>query len=293
MKLTDRLIEIGDEIEAYQIPSTLKTRQEYISALLPLMKWTNELLQMGVAMVRTQREQTAGKTKPKAIIIGLMVRLGKLFHGFVQQIECGQEDIASIFARLIFETEVKISYLIKNPRSWKSYVITSLRAEREMLEDLRAKGKTRKLIPIEKRIQKSVRRSLKTAGTTEKELLAFKKHREIDGKNFRGLLEDLNREHEYIYGFASSSRHVHGGWLDLHRYHLSKKGRGFQPNIKFRLPDPRMAGPLTFRCLEAILIYIAWSKGDRTGAIKLLTEQLLKDVREIDDMHEHQLSAGS
>ena len=289
MDIRVRLIEIGDGINAYSFPSNPKTDQDVIKALLPLMRWTNDLIQIGVAMVRSKKEESTGKTRPKAIIVGLMVRLGKLYHAFLQHVEGGQEDIASIFARLIFETEVKMSYLIANPQSWRGYILTSFRFERELLQDLRTKAKSRKLIPIENRIQQSIRRTLRQERITEKELIACK-WQDIDGKNFRGLLHSLGRDQEYAYGFASSSRNIHGGWLDLKRYHLKKRLYGYQPNIYFRSPYPRFAGPLTFRVLEGLLAYISWSRTDRLGAVTLLSEQLKKDVKKVDDMHERILS---
>lgn len=289
MDMKTRLVEIGDGLNAYSFPSAPKTNQDFINGLLPLMRWTNELLQIGVAMVRTKKDVSIGITRPKATIVGMMVRLGKLYHAFLQHVENGQEDIASIFTRLIYETEVKMSYLIANPQSWRSYILTSLRSEKEMLEDLRNKSKSRKLIPIEVRIRKSVKKTLKQEGITEKELISCK-WKDIDGKNFRSMLQSLGRENEYVYGFGGSSRNVHGSWLDLHRYHLKKVGRGFQPNIRYRKPDPRYAGPLTYRTLEGLLAYISWSKTDRTGVVGLLGEQLLKDVRKLDDMHEKLLN---
>ncbi len=106
------------------------------------MNNTRLLLQISVALVPDDATASKGHSKHKAIVMGHMVRLSKLYDGFCLHVAERQAELAGIFMRLIHECDVKIQYLLKAKRStFKNFVLTSHRSDKQMLLDLREKGK--------------------------------------------------------------------------------------------------------------------------------------------------------
>ncbi len=272
-------------------PSTLKNDDDFMNVIVDVMSRSIYVLRVGVSLAPSDEKAKRGYTKHHAIIVGHMIRLTKLYDGFCQHVAKRQLEHAGIFMRLIHETEVRINYFIKvnKGKAFKNYILTSYRSERQNLIDLEEKAKKRPLLPIEKRIKKSI------IGCLQKDQISFKKLRavknwKIDGKDTRGMLRSLNREWDYSYGFGSSSRWVHGGWLELSKYHLKRKGRYYLPRLDYGDPDPRIAGPITFRCLETLIIFLKWSKADPDKYLQNITFNMLRYLQSLDEEHEKRLN---
>lgn len=251
------------------------------------------LLRIGVATAPSEKIATHGYTKRHAVVVGHMVRLVKLFDGFYLHTAKRQLELAGVMFRLIVETEVRLEYLIRKagPHSYKSFVLASYRADKESLVDLEVKARGRKLVPIEKRIRGSILKHIRRDGITRTRLLQNKTW-ELDGKNFRSLMNDLGRSAEYSYSFGSSSRWVHGSWQELYHYHLKKVGSRFLPRLDFGDPDTRTAAPATVICLDTLLLYLKWSKSDPGGSLSQLLNKLLDLVESVDAEHERRLANG-
>ena len=171
----------------------------------------------------------------------------------------------------------------------RSYVVTSYRAERESLADLKVKKRERPLIPIEKRMMQSMIRYVRQDGITLKELAATRSWK-IDGKDVRGMLQALDREWQYSYTFSSSSRWIHGGWLELKLYHLRQDDGHYTPRLDYGDPDPRMAAPATVIVLDTTLKYLRWSRVDLLGKVSRVAKRMAILARTIDREHERRLS---
>lgn len=215
------------------------------------------LLRAGVALAPNDQVAEHGYSKRKAVIVGHMVRLTKLYDGFYLHVAKRQLELAGVMSRLIAETEVRLNYLMTKatPHSYKSFILASYRSEKESLVDLGAKARIRPLVPIEKRIRTSILKNLKRDRISTRRLLQNKTWN-IDGKDFRALLGALGRGTEYPYAFGSASRWIRGTWLELRLYHLIRKGRYFMPRLDFGDPDTRTAGPITFVCLDTLLAFL-------------------------------------
>ena len=93
-----------------------------------------------------------------------MVRLAKLYEGSLIHICSHKQELAHIFFRLIFETAIRMQYLITSKpkkKSCRSFILASYRPEKEMLQDLKSKAKQHSPIPIEKRIRESISSRIK------------------------------------------------------------------------------------------------------------------------------------
>lgn len=292
--LTRNLTDIARWVAAAPQPSTFKSEDDFMRFLVEAMGHALYVLRAGVALAPNETVQAKGYLKRHAVVVGHMVRLAKPFDGFYMHVARRQLELAGVMLRLISETEIRLNYLLKKatPHSYKSFILASYRADRESLADLETKAKTRKLTPIETRIRGSILRHLRRDGISRKKLMQNRVW-EIDGKNVRELLRDQGRQGYYSYSFGSSSRWVHGSWPELYHYHLHKVGNRFQPRLDYGDPDTRLAAPTTIICLDTLLAYLNWSRGDPSGALRHLVAEFRDLLMRLDQEHERMLVSNA
>jgi hypothetical protein len=287
-KLIENLEKMRSWIKDSPDPSTFKNNDDFMSVYVHIMNYTLYLLRLSISLAKDEESSQKGITKHRAIISGLVVRIAKLYEGFTNHIANRELELAAIFSRLIFETEVKLDYLItsKNKKkSIRSYILGSYKPEKEILLDLNSKAKSRKLIPIEKRIKRKVLSRLKEDGIKQSELLNNTKW-DIDGKSFRQLLKDLNRELQYSYIFGGMSHHIHGDWYEISLYHLEKDNGRYFPNLSFGTPDPRIVGPISGLILNRLVEFLKFTKTDSQNYISNIINSLSSVCYGYDECHE-------
>ena len=291
----DKIMETLSMIEAWvdfnSPPPLFNTNTAYMKFAVEIMNRCRYLLKLGVRASSDVETAKRGYTKHRAIIVGHMVRLTKLYEGVLIHICSHHQELAHIFFRLIFETTIRMEYLITSKdkkKSCQSFIFTSYRPEKDMLQDLKSKAKQQPPIPIEKRMRKSISSRLRRDRITQRKLFKNKKW-DVDGKNFRAIMGTFNLDSMYAYGFGSASHHVHGDWRDLEYYHLKRDGRYYTPELSFTTPDPRSACPITYACLDSLLKYLKWSKSDPNEIIKPIVEKLIGLTRALDEAHENSL----
>jgi hypothetical protein len=74
------------------------------------------LLRVGACLAPDAITAERGYSKHKAIIIGHIIRLTKLYDGFCLHVSKRQLELAGVFLRLIYETEIRLSYFIISPK---------------------------------------------------------------------------------------------------------------------------------------------------------------------------------
>ncbi len=209
--LVENLESISIWIELLPDIGSLKNEDDFMTLGIEAMNRCLYLMRVGVSLAKTKNESMNGFSKNKAIIVGHMVRLCKLYDGYCLHICKRQLELAGIFQRLIIETEIRMSYLLKKGTKacFDSYILASYRPEKETIADLNEKGRERELSPIEKRIRSTILKRLKEDKISQQKL-SKNKVWNTDGKDTRAMLRDLGREYEYPYLFGASSRWVHG-----------------------------------------------------------------------------------
>lgn len=290
--INENIAKVDQWIKNFPDPKILRTNDEFMILWVELMSNVLYLLKVGATISRNSKISITGETKHRAIIIGLMVRMTKLYDGFIKHIADRELELALIFVRLISETEVKINYFINSTnknKTFTSYILSSYKSEKERLKDLKSKSKLRKLIPIEKSMLQSIKARLKNDSISQKKLLANKVW-EIDGKNFKGILEHLKRELEYAYVFGGMSHFVHGSWHDISFYHLEKINKRYFPKLEYSTPDPRITSSITILVLNRFLEYLKWNKIDQESPFVNLVKSMLELVYRFDEPYEKLLN---
>ncbi len=285
-KIFENLATVRQKIAEAPDPATLKTNSDFMNPIVEHMNHALYLLQLGVALAPTESTASRGHTRNKAIVTGHMVRLAKLYEGFLIHVSGRKLELAVIFVRLIFETAVKMRYLAQaKASSFQSYILTSYRPEKEILQDLASKAKQRELIPIEKRMMRKIKSRLKKDRISIDALMQTTRW-EIDGKSVRAILQHLQLDLAYPYAYGSSSHSIHGDWYELSLHHLQRKGRYYSPDLSFDDPDPRVACPITIFCLRSLIDYIDWARADPNEIVLPTIEALIELFTNFDNAHE-------
>ena len=84
--------------------SDCNTNAEFMEFSVDIMILCLDLLKLGTASTPDAETASKGYTKHRAIIVGHMVRITKLYEGALIHICRSQYELAAIFFRLIFET---------------------------------------------------------------------------------------------------------------------------------------------------------------------------------------------
>ena len=290
-KIFQNLSEIDKWLDNAPTDLSQLKRGELMKLSVQLMNYSLYLLRVGSSIAPDEVSSHRGFSRNRAIVVGHFVRLTKLCEASLMHISSRQAEVAAIFTRLMFETVIRMFYLMHAKRSsFKSFLLSSYKPEREILEDLGNKAKSRKLIPIESRIRRKIRSRLRRDRITLSTLMANKQWK-IDGKDFRQLLKDTGNEVTYAYGFGSASHSVHGDWYDISIQQLEKKGRFYQPKLEYQIPDPRITCAQTHLCLIALHSYVEWNKSDPDNYIRPIIQKAIKLNREIDIDDEKRLGA--
>lgn len=253
-----------------------------------VMGWGLYLLRLSVAL-DPSKGKISGFERDEAVLVGLMVRVVKLFEAFYQNVAKRQLEICGILLRALSETEFKLRYLILRAREGHgvgNFYIASYKSEKQMLEYFSQLKKERELQPIEIRMLRSIERELSEEGISKDELLTNKTWN-LDGKNVRDLLKYLDADHLYPFAYSGPSRWVHGGWGELRRYHLFKEPEGaYTPRLDFGDPDPRFAGPPTIMCLELAKDFLSWAHSEPEEVVTFVINQVLQHVYALEQSHE-------
>jgi hypothetical protein len=293
MDAPDRLyrnLAVVDQWASRMLPlPSLNTNDEFMTLAMEAMNHCQCLIGVAISVVPTEVQSEKGVTKRRAIVLGHLVRIYKLYDALRYHTAKREGDICAIFVRLLVETAAKMEYLMRaRATSFRNFVLASYRPEREMIADLQQKAASRPLIPIEQRMIGSIRHHLKQDRIPLKELVNNRRW-DLDGKSFRQILTDLGRDAGYAYGFGVGSHWVHGDWFDLKRHHLRRVGGRYQPEMEQSDPDPRTACPLTILCLSYLIDFVRWNRSDPTNALRPIVERVLSAVRALDEAHEEWL----
>ncbi|MFH0772369.1 MAG: glycosyltransferase [Candidatus Omnitrophota bacterium] len=290
---TDKMEEIINKIsdtkrwiDSNKILPDFKNNNEYMNFAVEIGNHIRYLMIVSASLVSEKRD---GYDKINAVIVGLFVRLYKLYDTLCFHIAENHGEIVQIFMRLIFETSITIEYLIsKGKDSINNFIFISYKATKENYEDLQFKKSQRDLIPIEKRILNKIERQIKEDGINLEKLLKNKNWK-LDNKSFKDILKELNIEDGYSYTFGSGSSYVHGDWKDIRANHLKYEDNLYYPQIDHDIPDPRYICPLSIVCLRTLILFLKWNDSDPNKVIIETAEKLSGLVRNLDNKHEKDL----
>ena len=269
-------------------PSEFKTKAESMRFVTEVMNRCLYLLKVGAASAPDAKTAKTGYTKSKAIIVGYMAQLAKLYEGALIHI-CGpQPELTRIFFRPVLEIAINMKHFIHSREQVSPSVSpASCPSELEMFRVLKNKAKERTLTPIEHRINELILSRLEKDGISQAELV-YNDENNIHEKNPPQFCENSSyNDSLYMYLFQKETDWVHRGWHDLRSHHLTQIGEYYVPNLRFDEPQPRLGCQLTQVCLEILTIYLEWNESDPDNELTSIIQQLLKLNATLDAAHEN------
>jgi hypothetical protein len=267
------------------LPPRLSSDNDYMIYVMELMNFAHYLIKVSASIAPNQVIADRGYSKHKAIVTGHVVRLSKLYHGFAYHVSKSEVELAYIMTRLIFECITKMEYLFTAEKSsFRSFVFTSYRSQKEILHNLDLIKSERKLMKIEKSIIKKIKQSLRSDRISLSQLRANKNWK-LDGKDFKQILASMKKEIDYPFLFGRASSFIHGDWSEMKIFNLEKRGRYYIPNLSFAGSDPRLALPVTIGCLNAVTDFLKWNKSDPQENVMLIIQEFSIKTKKFYDQY--------
>lgn len=173
--------------------------------------------------------------KSEAAIMGNLARYVKLSNALLEQFVKKRGETVHILIRCLAETYINTLFLLKfsDSNTINHYIKQSLRIEKQMLQIIQDNIKSRdSILPIEKRMIDSIKRTISLSGFDENKLTSGSKW---DDKVRARIFEIIDPEF-YVLLYGTSSHAVHGNWQDLIDHHLIEKDGGFFQNNDWNFP---------------------------------------------------------
>lgn len=273
----EKIIKNLDSVKSWlskPLPPKRSPDDDYMRYVMEMMSYAHYLINVSASMAPNQVVAERGYTKHRAIVVGHIVRLVKLYHSFTTHIGKRELQIAYIMVRLIYECIIKMEYLFTAKRStFKSFILTSYRSEKETLENLDLIKSQRPLMNIEKVIIKKIKSRLRKDRIPLRQLKANRNWK-LDCKDFKQILISVKKEIDYPFLFGQGSSFIHGNWYEMSIFNLNKKGRYYLPDLEFSDPDPRIALPVTIAALHSSRDFLKWNKSDPEKYVRSIIQTL-------------------
>ncbi|MGW1725433.1 DUF5677 domain-containing protein [Streptomyces sp. NPDC002306] len=229
-----------------------------------------------------------------AILRGLLVRVCKLLRLMLRELHSKETFQQLSVNRDTIETLATLAYLIGDDGSgirFDQYVMNSLIAERELLQDIQKNVKARndEVWPIEERMKRSIAATAMAAGIDDVS--------ELPGRakvGYPSAEERIKLLGPNVYlGYRMGSVETHGDWNDLYRNHLTFEDGEFLPNLSSYEVRPQAPLGLVQLTMTVMLKNLDSLVLDREASqyFRPLLESLVRRASEVDGLHEHFLAS--
>ena len=259
------------ELPKIDLPNLEKQRASEEDFLADLIEASNSvrkylILVAGLWPVRPLDRQS------RAVLMGHMVRLFKLYDTLAILTVERRTEAAWIICRALVDTIINLTYLLKDPARSKRYVRQSLAYEKKLMEEIQRRLQDPPL-PIETRMLRSIQATFDRAGVNPAEIKA---------QEWRGLSSErkaraVGLEILYEFGFRVASHNTHGTWHDLEFYQLELVDGDYRPEIRFHNPRPQILELATVGSLDAVEEYLRFIAEEKDIAPVLESVRTLRD----------------
>lgn len=231
-------------------------------------------------------------TRNEAILGGMMIRIVKLMHGFLDNVCKNRMELANIFTRCLAETAVNLKYLLtfQSDELFDEFVAYSLRTEKRFFEEIESNIEERgHEIPIEIRMKKSIQKSFESSGITPE--LINSSERSVWGGSIFNRFKKLGLKDFYVGVFGLHSHFVHGNWQEILRYHLELTEGQYLPNPEWDSPSSQPLFAIGFIVGVTALQYLSEFAPDceDKAFINTALEDCIDRTLKADELHEQYL----
>jgi hypothetical protein len=248
------------------------TESPYMEATFYLLREVTHWFSIVAAL-----KPTAPLKRNDAILRGLLVRTCKLLRLTLRELNEREAFQQLSVSRDAIETLATLVYLIGDDGKgvrFDQYVMNSLVAEREFLQDIQRNIRDRRgeTWPIEERMKRSIAATEKAAGIDDVSKLPGRAR-----IGYPSAEERIKLLGPSVYiGYLMGSVETHGDWNDVYRNHLSFGDGEFAPN--FDSYDVRPQVPLGLVKLSTTVLLNNIEHLVLDEAMVRFLEPLLKDL---------------
>lgn len=180
-----------------------------------------------ITRIRNIERNPNGFSLNDAPILGLLVRIWKLFKEVIRYYEENNAEIIGILERPLIEAAVVAQYLMTSDQSTvEDYRKCSYRDRLRLLRDLQT-GSVFSTTKAGQRLIKSVREKMDFEKLTLQDFEVQKKNRwKIQGKSFYDIFSGIERANLYAATYGMMSESIHGSWNESMDFCLSKNEDG-------------------------------------------------------------------
>ncbi len=267
-----------------QLPRLDRNRETESEFWDDLVVGGNEL-RTSVAMCSTL-VPTVVEMEPKhfAVLVGLMVRLYKLFDTFLLLICDHRMEVSMIVARSACDTAIDLLYFCqaRSTARLDEFITTSLAQKKKAFEGLikdeeDGVGDT----VIRERMKSSIMDDFRDAGLSLSDVESSQWRRE---HNARERARDCGIEVLYEHIYKNLSSVTHGSWSELIKYHLERDGESWTPNLNFAMPRPQLMSGFPLLVAKAAIAY-----SDSVASSTVMSDRLrtiIDWLNQMSDAHE-------
>lgn len=266
---------------------TATSETPFVRESFELLKDVIEIVTL-VASLRPAND-AKGLSRDQAIIVGHFARMVKLMLSLVRQISDGHPgDQQVTLNREFMDSLATVLYLLDDPGDgsrFTSYVMDSLISEREFLKDVREQIAQRGdvMLPIEKRINRSIQETLDAAGVTEAEVPG----RRSNGWPSAETRFDLISPTAYD-AYRTGSGVIHGSFSTIFRHHVEAvESGGFEVDFRHQPFRPQPLLAIARMALMPLGQYVArFLTEPLPNPLRNRIVELDRTLRTVDAMHE-------
>jgi len=257
-----------------------------------LFEWYKFVGQLCIFFALIKRESPAVREVPAIqylVLTGLLNRCARLMLANIALSHNGRfGETTALLDRCIFESCVKVRWLChkRTDDAFRRYLADGLTTEVELSAVIQGNISERernRVLVIEERMLKSIKRHMALAGLTEADILETKKL-----PNMAAMISDLEHQrlHQrlmYVVGQRLGSHHVHGTWPSLLMHYLEEDDGSLVLRDHDCDPHPNQFVTVPLLVLSAMAAYIGFifSAGDDIEPMKGLLDSVEKEILQI------------
>ena len=185
--------------------------------------------------IKNIERNPSGFSIDDAPVLGLLVRVWKLFKEIIRYYEERNGEFIALFERPLIEAAVMASFLLQGDQQLLlDYRKCSYKDRLRILRDLEAEGFTRDSFEMQK-----------------------KNRWHIDGKSFYDIFTAVGYQPLYACTYGMMSESIHGSWNDSLDWSLVQERDGtFKTFPFFHEPDIRYISPLLVFCIQPYRLWL-------------------------------------
>lgn len=251
------LIDILLKYKNRDIPAEISTSCGLSAFSLAFYKDVSEIYDI-ITRLRNRERNPIGFDFNDAVILGLLVRICKIFKEVVYYYEVNKGDAITLLDRQIIESAIIAKYLlVKGDPSIEDYRKCSYKDRYAILIDHTRSPEFFQTTPGI-RLKDSIKRKMKSEGLTLDSFGPQIKNKwRLDGKNFRQIFSEVEPEEMYKYLYGITSESIHGSWNESLDFNLVPVGDNkFLPHLLYQPVDIRFLTPVIRVCNDPFLLWL-------------------------------------